>query len=63
MLGPAHDALVAEDLIPRLEASAGAGAERAIGQLQGWCAAQLKHDRKRLEGLWGDFARLRPFWK
>ena len=63
VLGTAHDALVAEDLIPRLEASAGAGAERAIGQLQGWCAAQLKHDRKRLEGLWGDFARLRPFWK
>jgi triphosphatase len=63
VLGTAHDALVADDLIPRLEAIAGAGAERAIGQLQGWCAAQVKHDRKRLDGMWGNFARLRPFWK
>ncbi|HYB10666.1 MAG TPA: CHAD domain-containing protein [Alphaproteobacteria bacterium] len=63
VLGTAHDALVADDLIPRLETIADVGAERAIGQLQGWCAAQIKHDRKRLDALWGNFARLRPFWK
>lgn len=62
ILGTAHDALVADDLIPRLEAAAPPSAERAIGQLQGWCAAQVKHDRKRLEGLWADFAKLKTFW-
>jgi inorganic triphosphatase YgiF len=62
VLGTAHDALVAEDLIPQLE-SGGRDVGRALGQLQGWCAAELKSDRKQLLRLWQDFARIKPFWK
>lgn len=63
-LGTAHDALVAQALIPELEAAIqGPLAERAAGQLQGWCTAQLRHDRKRLGGLWQGFDKLKPFWK
>jgi len=63
VLGTAHDALVARGLIPQLEANATVPAERAIGQLEGWCLAAVRHDRKRLQGLWQSFAKLKPFWK
>jgi inorganic triphosphatase YgiF len=63
VLGTAHDALVARDLIPLLAARVSASAERTVGQLEGWCVAQVKHDRRRLESLWQDFAKLKPYWK
>ena len=63
VLGTAHDALVAHALIPQLEENAAGSAERALGQLEGWCHATLRHDRKRLHGLWQAFAKLKPFWK
>lgn len=67
VLGDAHDAMVAVDLITRLEGEAKVNGlpevERTVGRLQGWCAAQIKDDRKRLERLWRGFTRLKPFWK
>ena len=63
VLGTAHDALVGRALIPELEANAAGTADRAIGQVEGWCHAVLRHDRKRLHGLWQNFAKLKPFWK
>ncbi|MFI4986636.1 MAG: CHAD domain-containing protein [Alphaproteobacteria bacterium] len=63
VLGTANDALVAHDLIPQIEAGAGPQAARALGQLEGWCLAAVKSDRRRLQALWQDFAKLKPFWK
>jgi triphosphatase len=62
-LGNAHDAAIAAIHIEALEAAAGSGGERAAALLQGWIAANLKRDRKRLVGEWQDFAARKPFWK
>lgn len=61
-LGTVNDMMMAGALIPRLEAAAGPEAARAAGQLEGWCAARLKSERRELAGLWQAFARLKPFW-
>ena len=62
-LGKVHDGAVAAGHVEALEAAAGAGAARAAALLQGWIAANLKRDRKRLVALWRDFAAHKPFWK
>ncbi len=61
-LGAVNDTMMAGALVPRLEAAVGSEAARAAGQLEGWCAARLKSERRELAGLWQVFARLKPFW-
>lgn len=62
-LGAVHDTMVAGTLIPRIEAAVGPEVARAAGQLEGWCAARLRSERRRLAALWPAFARLKPFWR
>jgi triphosphatase len=62
-LGKVHDGAVAAAHVEALEAVAGPRAVRAAAALQGWIAANLKRDRKRLVALWHDFAARKPFWK
>ena len=61
-LGTVNDMMMAGTLISRLEAAAGPEVARAAGQIEGWCAARLKSERRQLVSLWQAFARLKPFW-
>ena len=62
-LGAVNDTLVAGKLIIRLEESAGLEVARAAGQIEGWCAARFRDERRELATLWQAFARLKPFWR
>jgi len=61
-LGTIQDAATAIRLIRTLAAEAAPKVEREAGLLEGWIAANLLHDRKKLGGLWRDFSEHRPFW-
>jgi len=61
-LGTIQDAATADRLIRALAAEAAPKVEREAGLLEGWIAANLLHDRKKLSDLWRDFSEHRPFW-
>jgi len=61
-LGVAQDAAVAHRLVRTLAAEADPKIEREAGLLEGWIAANLLHDRKRLNGFWRNFCENKPFW-
>ena len=62
VLGSAHDATVAVNLIQSIRSEAGAAIEKGADEIVGRIIARHENDRNRLKELWKHFTKIETFW-